>query len=139
MAAVKVLCDTGPLVAFFSRTDQYHRWAFEQFQGLSPPLWTCESVISEAIFLLHNDGLAADPLLEAIDRGTFRVEFSAAQHWPDLRLLMQKYADLPMSLADACLVRMSEITPKCQVVTTDRHFRLYRRNGRQIIPISSPY
>jgi uncharacterized protein len=139
MAAVKVLCDTGPLAAFFNRHDHYHVWAAEQFDRIFQPLLTCEAVISETVFLLQDDGLSADPVFEAIERGKLVVQFSAEEHWPDLRRLIRKYADLPMSLADACLVRMSELAGHCQVFTTDRHFRIYRRRGRHLVPLLAPF
>ena len=139
MAAVKLLCDTGPLAAFFNAHDQYHAWAAEQFDRMFPPLLTCEAVISETVFLLQDDGLLPDPVFEAIERGKLVVQFSAEEHWPDLRRLIRKYADLPMSLADACLVRMAELAGPCQVFTTDRHFRIYRRHGRQLLPLLAPF
>jgi predicted nucleic acid-binding protein len=138
MAAPSLICDTGPLVAFLNRGDQYHGWAGEQFDHISQPLVTCEAVISEIVFLLESDGLPVDPLFEAIARGAVQVQFSAEEHWPDLRRLLNKYADLPMSFADACLVRMAELAGRCQVLTTDRHFRVYRRHGRDVIPLIAP-
>jgi predicted nucleic acid-binding protein len=139
MAAPRLLCDTGPLVAFLNRGDQYHVWVSEQFDQITQPLVTCEAVISEIVFLLQSEQLPADPLFEAIDRGTIQVQFSAEEHWPDLRRLLNKYADLPMSFADACLVRMAELGGRCQVFTTDRHFRVYRRHGRDVIPLIAPF
>ena len=139
MAAVKLLCDTGPLVAFFNRSDQYHAWAKRQFDRIFQPLITCEAVLSEAVFLLQDDGLSPDPIFEAIDRGKLKRDFSADDHWPDLRRLIKKYQDLPMSFADACLVRMTELIEPCQVFTTDRDFRIYRRHGRQLIPLLCPF
>lgn len=139
MAAAKLLCDTGPLVAFLNRADQFHGWAREQFDRIQQPLLSCEAVISETIFLLHDDGLSADPLFEMIARGKLEWAFDAAPHTPDLRKLICKYADQSMSLADACLVRMSELLDKCQIMTTDRHFRIYRRHGRHTIPLLSPF
>jgi predicted nucleic acid-binding protein len=53
--------------------------------------------------------------------------------------LMEKYADVPMSLADACLVRMSEAASDAVILTTDRDFRIYRRHGRQVVPCLTPY
>ena len=139
MAGVRILCDTGPLVAFFNRHDQYHAWAAEQFNRIFQPLLTCEPVLSEVVFLLHDDGLSTDPVFESIERGKLLVQFSAEEHWPDLRRLVRKYEDLPMSLADACLVRMAELADSCQVFTTDRHFRIYRRHGRHLIPLLAPF
>lgn len=139
MAAPRLLCDTGPLVAFLNRSDQYHGWATKQFDQIAQPLLTCEAVISEIVFLLQSEQLPADPLFEAIDRGAIQVQFSAEEHWPDLRRLLSKYEDLPMSFADACLVRMAELAGRSHVFTTDRHFRVYRRHGRDVIPLIAPF
>lgn len=139
MAGVRLIADTGPLVAFFNRADQHHAWASEQFDAIFQPLITCEAVISEAVFLLQSDGLSAHPLFEALERGKLLVQFSAEEHWPDLRRLVHKYSDLPMSLADACLVRMTELASQTQVITTDRHFRIYRRHDRQLISLRAPF
>jgi predicted nucleic acid-binding protein len=139
MAGVSLICDTGPLIAFFNRRDQYHSWAIEQFARFSQPLITCEAVISEVLFLLQDDGLFDDPIFEALSRGKVLVQFSAREHWPDLRNLVRKYSNLPMSLADACLVRMTELAPHSQVLTVDRHFQIYRRHGRQLISLLAPF
>jgi len=56
---------------------------------------------------------------------------------PVLRLI-QKYADVPMSLADACLVRMTETLADPIVLTTDADFRIYRRHSRHVVPCVMP-
>jgi len=60
-------------------------------------------------------------------------------HQPDVWQLLRKYADQPMSLADACLVRMAELSGHCQVFTTDKDFLVYRRKGRHVIPLLAPF
>jgi uncharacterized protein len=52
--------------------------------------------------------------------------------------LLQQYADVHMSFADACLVRMTETFSDPVVLTTDSDFRVYRRHSRQIIPYVMP-
>ena len=53
--------------------------------------------------------------------------------------LLRRYASLPMDLADACLVRLSELHADSVVFTIDSEFRdVYRRNGRQVIPTLLP-
>jgi predicted nucleic acid-binding protein len=138
-SALRFICEIFRLAAFFNRRDQYHAWAAEQLDRIFEPLLTCAAVVSETVFLLQDDGLAADPVFEAIERGKRLVNFSAGEHWPALRRMVRKYADLPMSLADACLVRMAEVTGNCRVFTTDRHFRIYRRHGRHLIPLLAPF
>jgi hypothetical protein len=53
--------------------------------------------------------------------------------------LMQKYVSVPMRLADACLVRMSETLADPVILTTDADFRIYRRHSRQVVPCVTPY
>src|ERR1019366_6168068 len=139
MAATKILLDSGPLVGFVSGTDQHHRWAAEIWSSLYEPLWTCEAVLSETIFLLQSDGNSIEPLLELFERGLVKIDFGISSHQPDVWQLLRKYADQPMSLADACLVRMAELHDNCQIFTTDRDFLVYRRKGRGMIPLLAPF
>jgi predicted nucleic acid-binding protein len=138
MAATRVLLDTGPLVAYLNRRDRHHRWAIECWSALFDPLWTCEAVLSEAIFLLQSEGSTSEPILSLIERGIIRLDFVVDDHRSDVFRLLRKYADQPMSLADACLVRMAEVSEPCQVFTTDKDFRVYRRKGRHVIPLLTP-
>jgi predicted nucleic acid-binding protein len=138
MAATRVLLDTGPLVAYLNRNDRHHAWAIESWSALFDPLWTCEAVISEAIFLLQSVDANAEPILRLIERGVIRLDFVVEEHRADVFRLLRKYADQPMSLADACLVRMAEVFDPCQVFTTDKDFLVYRRKGRHVIPLLSP-
>jgi predicted nucleic acid-binding protein len=126
-------------VAYFCRSDEHHAWAVEQWDTLREPVLTCESVVSEALFLLQDERLSARPLLAALDRGLIRLDFQAADHWPALSALIRKYEDQSMSLADASLVRMAELHDACQIFTTDKDFKIYRRHGRQAIPLLAPF
>jgi predicted nucleic acid-binding protein len=139
MAATKILLDSGPLVGFVSETDQHHGWTAEIWGSLYEPLWTCEAVLSETIFLLQSDGNPIEPLLELFERGLVKIDFGISSHQPDVWQLLRKYADQPMSLADACLVRMAELYHNCQIFTTDRDFKAYRRKGRSVIPLLAPF
>ena len=132
------LVDTGPLVAFLNRGDTHHAWARARMEHLEPPLVTCEAVLAEACHLLrrHPEGVPA--LLEMVDRGLVSVGFRLDEHVRRVRELLRRYADVPMSLADACLVRMSEVASESQVLTLDGDFRVYRRLGRQAIPVILP-
>jgi predicted nucleic acid-binding protein len=139
MAATRVLVDTGPLVAYLNRRDRHHAWAVECWKALTDPLWTCEAVVSEAVFLLQADGADVNPVLQLIERDLVRLDFAIADHRPDVFRLLRKYRDRPMSVADACLVRMAELADQSQVFTTDRDFLVYRRKGRHAIPLLSPF
>ena len=133
-----VLIDTGPLVAFLNRRDQYHTWTTTQMARISPPLLTCEAVISEACFLLRALRGGSIALLDLLDRGLVQVPFRLGEEIPQIKRLLVHYADVPMSLADACLVRLSERYSESLLLTCDSDFRLYRKNRRQIIPTMMP-
>jgi hypothetical protein len=66
------------------------------------------------------------------------VEFQASSHVRSLAALIAKYSNVPMSLADACLVRMTELHEDSVVMTLDGDFLIYRRHGRQAIPVLMP-
>lgn len=133
-----VLLDTGPLVAFLAAGLEYHEWACEQWKRLHPPLLTCEPVLTEAAFLLKREGREADPLFVLLERGVLRVGLEIEDQVADLRALMRRYRDRPMSLADACLVRLAEVHPGGTVFTLDADFRVYRRHGTRVIPVLMP-
>jgi len=133
------IVDAGPLVALLNQNDTHHEWAVAQFGRLKAPLLTCEAAVSEASFLLKSRGADAAFVLDLMDRGVFRIGFSLGEELEPVRRLMRRYADVGASLADICLVRMSELHPKCKVLTTDRDFLIYRRDGRRIIPLIAPF
>jgi len=133
-----VLMDTGPLVASLNRRDRYHRWAKARLSELEPPISTCEPVLAEACFLLRDSPGGAAAILALVDRGVLLVDFQVTPHARSLARLMAKYADVRMSLADACLVRMTELDGSRAVMTLDGGFLAYRRQGRQVIPLITP-
>ena len=139
MAATKVLLDAGPLIGYLNRKDQYHGWAVESWASLTQPLLTCEAVLSEAIFNLQSEGMPLDSILHYLETGIIRLDFSMEENRADVLNLLRKYADKPISLADACLVRMAELNANCQVFTTNRDFLVYRRKGRGVIPLLAPF
>jgi predicted nucleic acid-binding protein len=133
-----IFIDTGPLVAFLAAGTEHHDWVCDQWKRLQPPLLTCEPVLTEAAFLLKRHGRDTDPLFELLERGVMRIGLEIETQQADLRVLMKRYRDRPMSLADACLVRLSELHPKGRVFTLDGDFLIYRRHGNKIIPVLMP-
>lgn len=133
-----ILIDTGPIVAGLIKTDQYHDWAVAQLSQHKAPLHTCDAVIAEAMYLIQRYGGDATQVLRLISRGVIRVTFSLEEESRTLEQLMRKYADLPMDLADACLVRMYERYPQSTVLTLDRDFFVYRARGKDAIDVISP-
>ncbi|MBI4574356.1 MAG: PIN domain-containing protein [candidate division NC10 bacterium] len=133
-----VLVDTGPLVASINRRDRFHTWTKVQLAEMEPPIFTCEAVLAEACFLLRNLPGGSSAVMEFLARRILEVPFRLEEHAGAVASLLQKYMDAPMSLADACLVRMSELREDSLVWTLDKHFRLYRRHARQVIPTLMP-
>lgn len=132
------LLDTGPLYAYLSAADQDHDWACRQFTALKSPLLTCEAVLAETAYLIAQRGGRLDDLWAFIRRHVLRIDFRLEAEFESVAQLMRRYADVPMDLADACLVRMSELHRDCRVVTTDSDFKIYRRYSRQVIPLICP-
>ncbi len=130
------ILDTGPLVAFLDRRDRKHAWAMEALSRVRAPVATCEAVLSEACFLLRGLRGGPEAVTGLVERGflvtPLRIERKAAA----VGRLLERYASVPMSFADACLVRLSELLPDAVLITLDNDFRIYRRHGRQAIPVS---
>lgn len=133
-----VLIDTGPLVAYLNRRDIWHGWVKKQLSEIAPPLLTCESVLSEACFSLRNIQEGPATLLELLERGLMTLSFRLENEISAVRKLMKRYRDVPISLAEACLVRMAERYGRSEILTLDSAFRIYRKHGRQIIPTIIP-
>lgn len=133
-----VLVDTGPLVAFLNARDRYHEWTKEVLAGVDAPLLTCEAVLSEACFLLRHASGGGEAVLKMVDRGLVRLPFRLEEEGAAVCRLLARYADVPMSLADACLVRMSEQVSSSVLLTLDRDFKVYRKHGRNVIRTLMP-
>jgi uncharacterized protein len=134
-----VVVDTGPLVALLNRRERHHSWVAKVMDTIEPPLFTCDPVLSEACFLLRHIGGGSNNVLELVARGLVRSDFHVMAEVDSIRTLMRKFASVPMSLADACLVRMTELDQKSVVLTLDSDFKIYRRNKRQMVPTLMPH
>lgn len=133
-----ILVDTGPLVAYFNRRDRWHRWVVDQMSALNPPLLTCEPVLTEACFLIQRAGGKPADLIRKLSQRSLAIGIDLEEDASGIESLMQRYVDTPMSLADACLVRLAERFADCRLFTLDSDFEHYRRNGRQTIPLLRP-
>ncbi len=134
--AGNVLVDAGFVVALLSRRDSHHRWAVAQAERHPPPWRTCEAALSEAFHLLGRSG--ARPLDALLRRQAVVIAFDLDGNLDPVLRFIEKYTDVPASLADACLVRMTETLADPLVVTTDTDFRIYRRHGRLTVPCVMP-
>jgi predicted nucleic acid-binding protein len=134
--AGNVLVDSGFIVALLRRRDSHHSWATSQASEFPPTWHTCEAVLSEAFHLLGVRG--ASGLTALLRRRAVLVSLGLNAEQEPVLTLIQKYSSVPMSLADACLVRMTEMFADSLVLTTDADFRIYRRHSRQVVPCVMP-
>ncbi len=132
---MRAIADTGFLVAFGNRNDFHHAWAVEIAKRVNEPLLTCEAVLAETAFHLAS----ASTVLGFLHEGLVRTAFIVAEHVQRLSELADRYKDRKPDLADLCLIRMSELHPNHDVITTDLNdFRVYRRGRRESIPLIHP-
>ena len=138
MKPKRIIIDTGPLVAFLNRSDKHHVWAVNQFSQLNPPFFTCESVISEVCFLLRHIYNGPQNTFKLLERELIQIPFSLETEISLIVKLINKYKNVPMSLADASLVRMSEQIADSVICTLDNDFKIYRKEKRKVIPVIIP-
>jgi predicted nucleic acid-binding protein len=129
------ILDAGPLIAALNRQDQHHHWACQTLESIGAPFYSCPEAMAEAAAM--TDQPAA--IVEMVQAGDIVLAFNLAEQTASVLALLRKYADREMDLADACIVRMTELVRDCRVVTVDRaDFSVYRRNGRELIPMIAP-
>lgn len=128
------LLDAGPLIAVLTKGDQHHARARATLANLPRPFFSCPEVLAEAAAMTERP----DVIVELVKAGEIVPAFRLEDHSTPVLSLLRKYADQQMDLADACLVRMSELHRDCVVVTVDGDFKVCRRNGREAIPLLTP-
>ena len=135
----EVILDAGPLIALLNSRDVHHHWARAQWDGIEPPLLSCEAVVADACSALRHAGHGAvETVLEFIRRGAVDLSFPLADEVDAVAEVATRYRDVPISFAHACLVRMSELHPASPVFTLDRGFASYRRSRKRPIPLLYP-
>ena len=135
---MKTIADSGVIVAYLDKRDEHHRWTLEQIKTLPAPYSVCESVITESCFLLSHLHNGKKNVLAMLKAGFLTIDFSLSNEIEAVENLMQKYETVPLSLADACLVRMSKLIDNSSVFTLDSDFHIHRKNGKNKIPLIIP-
>jgi len=138
MIKPRIIIDTGVLVAFLMGSDKFHQWSVQTLNHIQYPLLTCELVLTEVCFLLQKIHLGREKVLQLVQQKYLEILFYLSPEVESIRILMQRYDSVPMSLADACLVKMAEIYTDASVLTLDSDFRIYRKHRNQIIPLIMP-
>lgn len=132
-----MILDTGPLVALLNKGDAHHQWATQVWQTLTTPLLTCDAVVVETLFLLRHQQRTAE-VFAFLDSGAIELSFLLQTEYSAVCDLMTCYVNVPMSITDACLVRMAEIHPNRAILTLDNDFKIYRKNRNQPLHIVMP-
>lgn len=134
----EIIVDTGPLVAMLVRTDDHHGWAVARLRELPPPFLTCEPVLAEVAHLVRKVRHGLERFVDLLMSDLLRVDLDLMVERAPVGRLLRKYADRPMSLADACLVRLAEMNDRASVLTLDSDFAVYRKHGRRVVPLIAP-
>ncbi|WP_413175922.1 type II toxin-antitoxin system VapC family toxin [Anabaena azotica] len=134
----KIIIDTSPLVALLDKSDSYHQWVTEKVKTLPPPFLTCDAVITESCFLLERAYNGQNILFSLLESGHLQLDFDLKNELSQIKGLMNRYQSVPMSLADACLVRMCELYDSNEIFTLDSDFLIYRKHKNQPISVIIP-
>ena len=134
----RIIVDAGPLVALLNSRDKHHAWVVQQLGDIQPPMLTCEAMLAEATYLTRTVPGARAALIEMLGEGFLSIGMALADQHSAILAMIRRYTDVPMSLADACLVRLAELYPQSPVLTLDGDFVIYRKNGRQVIQVIRP-
>ena len=133
-----IIADTGFFVALGNRRDQSHQTANQQLSLLREPLITTYPVIVETSYLLAErcGQMPQFKFLQQLTSGSIQIFQLDINDLKRALVLMKKYADLPMDLADASLVVLAERLKDGRILTTDiQDFRLYRWGNNQIFDL----
>jgi uncharacterized protein len=138
IAADRILIDTGPLVAIFSREDSHHQICVDALRAMSGPLYSCWPVITEAAWLLRRFPRAVQRLLESVNVGFLELLPLSGTEAKAIAALMKRYETIHAQLADAALVHIAGRERIETIFTLDRRdFSIYRTGrGRafRIVP-----
>lgn len=125
------LLDTGVVVALLDKDERYHSRCVEVVSDVAGPLATCEASIAEACYLLRNTRGAPESVIKNVARGVFQIPVRLVDQANAVERLLRKYEDVPMDLADACLVDLADQLGTGQILTLDGDFEVYRWRSRR--------
>jgi predicted nucleic acid-binding protein len=127
----KTLIDSGPLIALFDKSDSYHLKVLEflkNFQGEFISSW---SVMTEVSHMLDFNLNVQIDFLKWCELGGVKIYEISQEELSNIRVMMQKYSDLPMDLADATLMYIANKENIKNIVSIDSDFDIYRTLKKQ--------
>ena len=136
-SAPEHLVDAGPLIALLNRRDQWHDWAEQTLALVTGQLWTTEIVLAEACYNLGGTSSSVRRLIALVDTGHLHVAPVLQENAARIVNMMEKFER--MDLGDASIVILSERYREARIITVDqRDFPIYRRFGREPLPLIMP-
>jgi len=134
---MKILLDTGPLVALLNQRDSHHNWSVETAAKLKPPFYSCEAVLAEAHHLLGSTNQGRRQLIKLLASGKIVLSDIVRDNLLRVGELMDIYSNVPMDFADGCLTCMAE-NSGATVFTLDRDFLIYRIKKNKAMELLIP-
>lgn len=128
---MRALFDTGPWVAIIDRSETRHNDCVQWFKNYTGRLYSTEAVLTEVLYLLNFSITAQTAALDFILQSVVEIVPSSIQSLSRVRVLMKKYADLPMDYADATLVCLAVDAGIGDIATLDKDFAIYRLPGKK--------
>lgn len=125
-----IVVDSGPLIALFDGSDQYHQAAVQFLERNRLPLITNLPVIIEVVYVLDFSGEAQRDFLSWAPPA-LTIDSHTAEDLPRIRAILEKYADLPADFADASLVALCERLKVWDVASVDSDFTVYRGRDKR--------
>ena len=126
-----ILLDTGVIVALLDRSERYHSQCVEVLSDLTGALVTCEAAVAEACYLLRGMRGAPEAVISNVGSGVFQIPVRLVDQAASVERLMKRYRDVPMDLADACLVDLADRLETGRILTLDGDFEIYRWRVRR--------
>ncbi|MDD3325137.1 MAG: PIN domain-containing protein [Sulfurospirillaceae bacterium] len=127
----KTLIDSGPIIALFDRSDKYHHKVLDFIKTFQGELLTSWSVITEVSHMLDFNLQVQIDFLKWIELGGIKVYEISQNDIAHIRVMMEKYIDIPMDLADASLMFIANKENIKHIVSIDSDFDIYRTLKKQ--------
>jgi uncharacterized protein len=137
--ASQILIDSGPLVAFLSSSEKYHRWVLELMSDMNGDLVTTESVLSEVVFLMKHHPIALHAVHTLVNQGLLLILPTFSESPSECLGLVLKYADLPSSVADISLVYLHSKQNNSVIFTLDSDFLVYKDKSGKPLRLVAPF
>ncbi|MEA3229069.1 MAG: PIN domain-containing protein [Campylobacterota bacterium] len=127
----KTIIDSGPIIALFDKSDKYHYQVLAFLKKFKGNLVTSWAVITEVSHMLDFHLKVQIDFLKWIEIGGIEIYNISQDEIANIRVMMEKYLDIPMDLADATLMYIADKEYIKNIVSIDSDFDIYRTLKKQ--------